>query len=236
MKLRLLGALALLALPSAAAIAQSDKANSMGEILVTANRLNAGYAQEGRPVIGLRRPADSAVVTVSFSSDSRDEATRKKEIQTMLATALDRAPAVGVELVVGTFELRPLTKANYQEQPFLYAGRIDTSKVDIMVKTTISGSAQAAQDRVTAFVKALPRNGRGAIDNYGGLTLTIVNPDQYRDAIVTLVAEDARHNAAIFGPDYAATISGIDGQIFWSQVSPTEVFLYLPYRYTIAPK
>ena len=69
-------ALATTAIPISA---QSTKGPALGEVIVTGNRLNAGYAQENRPVIGLRRQADPAVRTISFSSDSRDEATRKKE-------------------------------------------------------------------------------------------------------------------------------------------------------------
>jgi hypothetical protein len=218
------------------ASAQNAKVPELGEVIVTGNRLNAGYAQENRPVIGLRRQADSAVRMISFSSDSRDEATRKKEIHTMLLAAIDRASAAGVELVTGNFELKPVTKGNYQELPLNWAGRVDTSKVDVMVKVRLAGSTTSASDRIDAFVKGLARNGRGAIDNNGGLTLTIVNPDQYRDAIVKLVAEDARTRAALFGADYAVQVSGIDGQVFWSQISGTEVFLYIPYRYTVVPK
>jgi hypothetical protein len=229
----LVPSLAVIAVPASA---QNAKAPALGEVIVTGNRLNAGYAQENRPVIGLRREADSAVRMISFSSDSRDEATRKKEIHTMLAAAMDRAAAAGVELVVGNFELTPVTKANYQELPLVWAGRVDTSKADVMVKVKLAGSTTSADQRIDAFVKSLSRSGRGAIDATGGLTLTIINPDQYRDAIVKLVAEDARSRAAIFGPDYAVQVSGIDGQIFWSQVSGTDVFLYIPYRYTVVPK
>jgi hypothetical protein len=229
----LAASLAVIAVPASA---QNAKAPALGEVIVTGNRLNAGYAQENRPVIGLRREADSAVRMISFSSDSRDEATRKKEIHTMLAAAMDRAAAAGVELVVGNFELTPVTKANYQELPLVWAGRVDTSKADVMVKVKLAGSTTSAEQRIDAFVKNLSRSGRGAIDATGGLTLTIINPDQYRDAIVKLVAEDARSRAAIFGPDYAVQVSGIDGQIFWSQISGTDVFLYIPYRYTVVPK
>jgi hypothetical protein len=226
-------ALAAIAIPLSA---QTAKGPALGEVIVTGNRLNAGYAQENRPVIGLRRQADSAVRTISFSSDSRDEATRKTEIHTMLAAAMEKAAAAGVELVIGNFELTPVTKANYQELPLNWAGRVDTSKVDVMVKVKLGGSTVSADQRIDAYVKSLARNGRGAIDKTGGLTLTIINPDQYRDDIVKLVAEDARTRAAIFGPDYAVQVSGIDGQIFWSQVSGTDVFLYIPYRYTVVPK
>ena len=225
--------LAALANPSHA---QDAKAPPFGEIIVTGSRNAAGYAQENRPVIGLRRQADSAVMMFSFSSESRDEATRKKEIHTMLLAAIDRAAVAGVELVTGKFELTPVTKANYQELPFNWAGRADTSKVDLMVKVKLAGSTVSATQRIDGFVKGLPRYGRGAIDKSGSLTLTIINPDQYRDAIVKLVAEDARSRAAIFGPEYAVQVSGIDGQLFWSQISGTEVFLHIPYRYTIVPK
>ena len=229
----LVAALCALAAPT---VAQNTSTPVLGEIIVTGNRLNAGYAQENRPVIGLRRQADSAVRTISFSSDSRDEATRKKEVHTMLSAAIDKAAAAGVELVVGNFELRPVTKANYQELPVYGTGRVDTSKVDVMVKVKLAGSTVSAGQRIDNFVKNLPRNGRGAIDQGGGLTLTIINPDQYRDSIVKLVAEDARSRAAFFGPEYAVNVTGIDGQVFWSQLSGTDVFLYIPYRYVVVPK
>ena len=236
MKFACILAATLLATATIPSYAQNAKSAQLGEVIVTGNRINAGYAQENRPVIGLRREADSAVMMLSFSSDSRDEATRKKESHAMLLAAIDRAAGAGVELVTGSFELVPVTGANYQELPFAWAGRVDTSKVDVMAKVRLAGSTVSAMQRIDAFVKALPRNGRGAIDKSGGLTLTIINPDQYRDAIVKLVAEDARSRATIFGPEYAVQVTGIDGQIFWSQVSGTDVFLYIPYRYTIVPK
>jgi hypothetical protein len=198
--------------------------------------MNARYAQQDRPVVGLRRQADSAVMTISISSDSREGTERTKEIHTMLLAAMDRAATSGVELVTGNFELIPVTKANYKELPLDYGGRVDTSKVDIMVKAKLAGSTVAAEKRIDDFVKGIPKSGRGAVDKASGLTLTIINPDQYRQAIVQLVAQDAREQAAVFGTDYAVQVNGIDGQLFWSQVSGTEVFLYIPYRYTIVPK
>jgi hypothetical protein len=216
--------------------AQESSPSGLGEVVVTANRLNARYAQQDRPVVGLRRQADSAVMSISISSESRDLGDRKREIHTMVLTALDRAAAAGIELVTGSFELTPVTKANYQELPFNSAGRVDTSQVNLMLKVKLAGSTVAAEQRIDAFVKAVPRIGRGAIDKSGGLTLTIINPDQYREAIVKLIADNARHYAGIFGTEYGVQINGIDGQISWSQISGTDVFLYMPYRYTIVPK
>lgn len=236
MKARLILAAVTLGIAIGPVEAQEANAPGLGEVVVTANRLNARYAQQDRPVVGLRRQADSAVMSVSISSDSRDEADRKREIHAMLLSTLDRASAAGIEMVTGSFELVPVTKANYQELPLFGAGRVDTSQVSFMVKTRLAGSITNAEQKLSAFVKTVPKTGRGAIDKTSGVTLTIIDPDQYRGAIVKLVAENARAQAAVFGPEYAVQVSGIDGQVFWSQVSNTDVFLYIPYRYTIVPK
>ena len=237
---RLFLATALLATAAATAtvpvFAQNAGTPGLGEVVVTGNRLNARYAQQDRPVVGLRRQADAVVLQLSIASDSRDPETRKREIHAILLAALDRAAAAGLDLVTGGFELTPVTKASYQDLPLVSAGRVDTSQATLMVKVKLAGSITAAEQRLDAFIKSVPRTGRGTIDKAGGLSLTIVNPDQYRDAIVQLVADNARHHAAMFGPDYAVQVSGVDGQVSWSQVSGTGVFLYLPYRYTIVPK
>jgi hypothetical protein len=208
----------------------------LGEVVVSANRNNIRYFQQERPVVGLRRQADGAVIAVSISSDSRDAETRRKEIHAVLLAALGRAGAAGVELVSGGYQLEPVTRANYAELPLQWGNRADTSKVDLLVKTRLAGSAAAAEKQLTDFIKAVPRSDRGVIDKTGNLTLTIVEPDQYRDEVIKLVAAEATRNAAIFGPEYRCNISGIDSQLSWTQVSSTDVFLYLPYRYTIYPR
>lgn len=232
-------AAAVAALLAAPALAQqaAPAGNGLGEVLVTANRNTIPYAQQDRPVVGLRRPADAAVIAVAISSDTREEATRKREIHAVLLAALARAEAAGLDLVWGGSLIAPVTRANYQDLPFQWAGRADTSKVDLMVRAPLAGSTAAVADkRLADFVKAVPLTGRGVIDKTGNLTLTVVDPDQYRARIIGLVADDARASAAAFGPDFAFTVTGIDGQVAWSQVSGTEVFLTLPYRYTIVPR
>ena len=67
---------AVLAAMTPPAMAQDSNAPALGEVVVTANRLSAPYAQQNRPVIGLRRRADSAVMRLTISSDSRDASDR----------------------------------------------------------------------------------------------------------------------------------------------------------------
>jgi hypothetical protein len=236
MKAFFLFAAILLAADAASVLAQKANTSDLGEVVATANRQNARYAQQDRPLVGLRRRADSVVTSVAFSSDSRDAETRKREIHTMLNAAIDRAAAAGIEVVTGTFELEQVSKATVPKLPMVGAGRLDTSKIDLMLKVKLTGSIVDAVEKFNAFIKAAPRTGRGTVDSFGGLTLTIINPDQYRDSIIKMVADDARRQSAVFGTDYAVQINGIDGQVSWSQVSPTDVFLYVPYRYTIVPR
>jgi hypothetical protein len=236
MKPLFLPAAAAFAAMAAPASAQDANAPALGEVAVTANRLNAPYAIPNRPVVGLRRRADSAVMRLTISSDSRDEFDRTREIQTMLAAAMERSGPAGVELVTGAFELVPVTAANYKSLPLLPAGRIDTSRVDLMIKVRLTGTAADAQKRLSDFANAIPKTGRAVVEPVGGFTLTIVDPDQYRDQIVQLVADSARKYSQMFGADYGVQVTGIDGQVAWSQVSPTEVFLYIPYSYTVVPR
>jgi hypothetical protein len=233
--LKILAAATLLA-GAAQLAAQANNVGDLGEVVVTAQRVSQAYYQQERPVVGLRRQADSAVQAIQISSDSRDENERKSEIQAVLAAALDRAGAAGVELVTGNFELVPTTKTNAKDLTYFNAGRPDTSRVVLMVKAKLAGSTVAAQQRIDAFVKSVPKSGRGLLEGNGGLSLTIINPDQYRDAIVKAVAEHATRYAALFGPEYRVSVTGLDGQVAWSQVSGSDVFLYVPYRYSIVAR
>lgn len=194
--------------------------------------------QSNVPLIGITRKADFMLVSVSFMSDTREAVARGSEVNTMLLAAIDRAKARGLELATNASILSPLTKDNYRSVPMGSAGRVDTSKVDMLVKVPLTGTAEEANKRVDNFIKDLPRNGRGSIARtyYKTHTLAVRNPGQYRQAIIKAVAEDVRSNAEMFGPDYRGSISGIDKSVAWMQVNSTDVFLYMPYSYRIFAK
>ena len=108
-----------LAIGAGAAVAQPSGAPSLGEVMVTANRTNAPYAQQDRPVVGLRRTADAAVMPLVIASDTRDAEARKQEIHTALLAAMDRAAASGFEIVSGTFRVEAVTRENYARLPLM---------------------------------------------------------------------------------------------------------------------
>ncbi len=239
MKLRTL-ALLLLLFPVPAA-AQND-----AEVIVTATRREVGAAiSDGDedevakvPAIGLRRTADYAVWFVNITGDTRDAPRRQQEIYDMLRNAVQLAArSGGIELGTGTYVVESLTLANYRNVPLMGAGRSDSERANFIIKTRLAGGldAKAALARVEAFIKAVAPVGRAELTRSNDQTLSIVNPDQYRNAIVDLVAADAKAYAARFGSEYRVEVSGIDKPVEWSRASLTEVVLYVPYSYRIVP-
>lgn len=265
-------AIAAFALVAAPMLAQDDGGDGGGmeNIVVTGNRISAprGGAVaviERRPIIGLRRQADSALRRIEITSDSLDEDVRRKEVEAMLMSALDRAGKDGLSLVIGEFVVVEVSRANWKDLFPALVGKAsdededddddddddededdngraksrfeddgDTATLRLMVKTRLTGSIADAQRRITLFAKGVPASGRSEIHQKGDLALTIINPEQYRDEIYRRIAAGSKHAASFYGPEYGLTITGLDREIAWAQVSNTEVFLYIPYIFVVA--
>jgi uncharacterized protein YhbP (UPF0306 family) len=229
----------------------------MSNSLSRANPVAIGPARP--PVIGLRRRADSALRNIEIVSDSREEAMRKREVQATLLEAIDQAKRSGYSLVTGQFEVVEVTRANWQKQFPALAAKADadgdededededddnraqsgfedngrTATLRLKVKTKLDGTIDNAEQKVKTFVKGVQVTGRALIKQKGGLALTIIKPEQYRDEIYRLISTGAKHAQSFYGPDYSVTVSRLDEEIAWQQVSNTEVFLYIPYDFTV---
>lgn len=233
--MRTLGLSLLLLVGAAPALAQ-DLTGS--EVVVTGTRKQADNYDASIPAIGLRHVADYAIQEVNVVGDTRDAPRRRDEIFQMIHGAIAlAAKSGGIELATGELVVEPLTVDNYRNLPLHNDGRPDTDKTSFLVKTRLAanGDAKAALDRISAFIKAVPTVGRAEMRPNGDLTLSIVSPDQYRGRIVDLVAADAHATAAKLGVDYAIEAKGLDRPVEWSRASLTEVFLYVPYSYTVVP-
>jgi hypothetical protein len=237
MAMRLLMAVALLATLDSAAIAQ---VSDPGEIIVTGSRVDLSDDGAAIPAIGLRRTADFAVRQVTVAGDTRDAARRRTEIYEAVRGAIALAGRRGdIELATGEIVVEPLTLDNYRDLPLKDDRRPDAERTSFFVKTRLvtgTGGGKAALDRIEAFIKAIPPVGRAQAEASGDLTLSVVRPDQYRGPIIDLVAADARETAARVGGDYAVEAKGLDRPVEWTRASLTEVFLYLPYSYTVRAK
>jgi hypothetical protein len=234
--MRLILCVVLLAL---AAPVMAQQGGGLEEIVVTARRREATNYDEGMPAVGLRRVADYAVQTVTVTGDTRDADKRHEEIFAMVRGAIDLAARRGnIELATGEMVVEPLTAANYRNLTLRIDNRPDSNATSFLVKTRLGAGidAKAALDKIYAFIKDVPAVGRAEMKPTGELTLSVVRPDQYRGAIIDLIATDAHATAAKLGPDYAVDIRGLQRPVEWSRASLTEVLLYVPYDMTVVPK
>jgi len=210
------------------------------EVVVTGNRRSdMDTFVESRPVVGLRRPADFAIISVSVVGDTREMAPRRAEIMAMVKSAVELAPRFDVELATGSEVVEPLTLGNYRNLTFFNDNRPDTDRINFLVKVKLGPGVDGviARDRMARFIKAVPANGRAEIrGSSADLTLSIVGPDKFRGEILDIVAADAKALTARLGPDYGVEIRGLDRPVEWSGVGLTDVFLYVPYNMVVRPR
>lgn len=211
------------------------------EVLVTAQRRDGyvgGMVAAQRPVIHLKRTADYVVQTVWITGDTRDAAKRMEDINATLRNTIGGAAKAGVELAVGDYVIEPLTLTNYRNLSYGGDGRPDTSRTTFLVKVRLTPSLDipAAKAQIAKFVESVAKVGRTSMTVSGEPTLSVVNPDQYRGAIVDLIAADAAVQAAKFGAGHGVDVSGIDRPVEWARSGLTEVSLYLPASYVVRSK
>ena len=232
------------------AFAQDDGAGQ--EIIVTGmRRLNPDDEDSERnkekpvqtpaAVQTLRRVADFAIQQVVIVSDTVDEAAAKTEVLAMVRRAIDMASGSGVLVASGEIVVEPLTVGNYKDLEFLNDENepdISGQFVKFLVKVPLAPGidAKTALARIDKFVKAVPPVGRAQMKAYSELTLSVVNPEQYRGAIIDLVAKDTAATSARFGAGYGVEVSGLDRPVQWKRSGLTEVQLFLPSSSTVRPR
>ena len=215
------------------------------EIIVTASRRGpeaaGGYLADfsaiptQRSIISLKRNADYAVQTVWIVGDTREAAKRTEELDATMRSVIGSAGKAGVELGIGSYVIEPLTLTNYKRLGYIGDGRPDTSRTNFLVKVRLTPGMDlaAAKAQIAKFVASVAKTGRTTLTVSGEPTLSMVNPDQYRGAIIDLIAADAAEQAQRFGAGYGVAVSGLDRPVEWARAGATEVFLYLPATYTV---
>ena len=229
-----------------AALAQDD---SGAEIIVSAmRRLNPDEDDADRirvvetatpaAVQMLRRTADFAVQQVIVTGDTIGEEERREEIYAMTRKAIEAAGAAGVQVATGELVVEPLTIGNYRELKPEDNDEDGGELVKFLVKVPLASGvdAKVALARIDRFLKSVPAVGRAEIKPYSELTLSVVNPEQYRGQIIDLVAKDTQATSGRFGAGYGVEVSGLDRPVQWKQASMTEVLLFLPATATIRPR
>ena len=214
------------------------------EVIVTAQRrgynsgdaaYSNGVVATSRPIINLRRTADYAVQTVRVAGDARDFTTRRDDLRATIRNMIAGAAKAGVELATGDYVLEPLTLATYGRLGFAGDGRPDTDQTTFLVKVRLTPgmTIETARAQIAKFAAAMPVVGRSKVTVFGDLTLSVVNPDQYRGQIIDLIAADAAVSASKFGSGSGVDVSGLDRPVEWARGGAIEVFLFLPASYIV---
>jgi hypothetical protein len=239
----------------APAVAQdSGASDGTAEIIVTGSlmRKRNNNEDQPRPVIPpaaaqmLRRTADFAIQQVVIASDTVGEDGAKKEALAMVRKAIDLAGSSGVLVASGEIVVEPLTVTNYADLKILDGDeddddpddKVDGQFVKFLVKVPLTPGvdAKTALAKIDQFIKKVPQVGRAEMKPYGDLTLSVVNPEQYRSAIIDLVAKDTAGTSAKFGAGYGVEVTGLDKPVQWKRAGLTEVQLFLPANSTIRPR
>lgn len=216
------------------------RAQSVQEIVVTATRA-ATWDADDVPTIQLPRRADNLIVEVRVVNDTRDTVGRRSEItQTLRRMSQLAASRSDIALSIDNDGLLvPLTENMVSTLTLGMDGnRADTSVARVIVKTPIrtDDTLDRASGRIEAFVKGVEQAGRSLATISGSWNLSLIDPPQYRPAILTLLATDSRSVAATFGEGYAVEVDGLSNQVAWRQSGPLELSLFIPYKMKVTPK
>lgn len=234
-------------------LASAGPAWAQDEIVVTgfrklavadADDVDGIRAVDIRPVLPaaalmLRRTADFAVQQVTIGGDTRDETKRREEIYAMTRKAIELADKYGVQLATGELVIEPLTLANYRN---LIVGEDEDASeselVTFLVKTPLAAGmdAKSALERIAKFIAAVPAVGRAELEARSELSLSVVDPEQYRRPIIAAIAKEAAATNAPFGTGYGMEVTGLAGHVQWQRASLTEIVLYLPVTYAVRPR
>jgi hypothetical protein len=222
--------------------------STVEEIVVTAQRIGGPSYGEPRynaasavPVVRTERRADNLIVSIQVINDTRDAAIRRTEITRSL-TSMARAAAGRGDIdlsIIKDGSLVPFTESMISTLTLgVDDDRDDTSVATLIVKTPIreGDTLDSASTRVEDFVEGAAMTGRSLAEISGSWQLSIVDPPQYRDPVVRLIAEDARATAAAFGEGYAVTVTGLEGRVAWQQSGPLSLILYIPYQMMVTPR
>ena len=212
----------------------SATAADIETVVVTGARLHEEYEA---PHLVIVKRADHVITHLNVTCDTRDLSQRRAELKETLRNIIRAASGTGtISLGLGDQIVGDLSESNFDSiiEP---DSRADTSHAVVIIKTKVSAddTLNAAIARITDFVAKVPKAGRTEILRQGGWDLTIIGPEQYRDAILKLIVEDARHSADMFGAGYGISIEGLEHQVSWYQKGPLDLGLYIPYALKITP-
>ena len=216
-------------------------AQSVDEIVVTGSRISrTSNLENGGPGVTVIKRGDFLLLEVLVESDARERKDRMAEllqtIEAMLSAA-ESDPSIELSIIESGRTVRQLTTSNYVSGVSRGA-RPDTSIARMRVKTAIPEQVENSAllaSKLSRFVDGIEETGRITISTAGETSVSVLDPFQYRDEVVSLVIQEVNAVKDALGPEYVAIIDGLDRQVYWDRKGDIDLAFSLPYSYKIIP-
>ncbi len=101
------------------------------------------------------------------------------------------------------------------------------SLISFVLSVPVFAFAQMDEIIVTA------QKGRTTISTYDEISVSVVNPYQYRTDVMKLVTDEVNNVTKALGPEYRVMLSGLDKELKWVRSGDLNLAFYLPYTYDI---
>ena len=215
-------------------IAQLDEV-----VVVTAERRSEGIpgVSEGAPSVFLVKRADHLITKVRVTCDTRELSKRREELKATLRNMIAEAKrSQTISLGIGDSVLGELNESNFDEI-ITPDARADTSQAFVVIKTSISpaDTYNLATARIKDFIEKTEKAGRTEILREEQWNLTLIGPEQYREALITKIVAQSKKTSDLFGAGYGVSIDGLEHVVAWYQKGPLDLALYIPYSLHVAP-
>lgn len=214
----------------------------LDEVVVTAERRGEGIQGipgnfEGAPSVFLVKRADHLITKVRVTCDTRELSKRREELKMTLRNMIAEAKrSQTISLGIGDSVLGELNESNFDEiiAPDV---RADTSQASVVIKTTISpaDTYNSATARIKDFIEKTEKVGRTEVLREERWDLTLIGPEQYREALIASIVVQSKKTADLFGAGYGVSIDGLEHTVAWYQKGPLDLALYIPYSLRVAP-
>lgn len=207
----------------------------MDEIVVTAQR-----RQSDGPGLFLEKKGDYLLLEVSIENDSRDFSTRTEEINVAVNDFIEAAQKntdITLSIIDDSDFVRPLTEENFNDG-IRQGPRPDTSVANLKVKTQIPNEVKDSYklaNKLAVFVESIEEKGRTKISVYDEISVSVVNPYQYRTEVMKLVTDEVKSVTGALGQEYRVIMTGLDKELKWVRSGDLNLAFYLPYEYDIIP-
>jgi len=183
-----------------------------------------------KPVsVSLVKQADFVAVPVTITSEQKEPLQRFDDIRT--AKNLIRGKANENKKIVikdGPLSLsaRPTSKMNFLASYSSYEAP-STASINIMLPLAPqSPDVFSAAREITRFVNAI-KFGEKTQCNLGQIQLAVADPEQYRPALLQLIAQDVRKTREQMGVKGNLTVEGLQSPVIVRQLDETRVELLM---------